>query len=186
MPISTPTASPKTVATGPKPAPRPAAPSGVELWGKGFYGIFLNPQTAEWSGIKAEDRARWELTFPAIGIDEHLRRAATWCIDNPTKGRKSDYRSFLSRWLAKEQDDAARKSTNNTRPDSGGSGSRGRGSTDAAARRADQRGREFPETITADQLLGRATRERHAPEVPGGARSEKPSPAAARADEAPF
>lgn len=51
----------------------------------------------------------WQSLFPAVDIMEQLRKAKSWCIDNPTRRKtKRGILSFINRWLCKEQDNGAK------------------------------------------------------------------------------
>lgn len=51
----------------------------------------------------------WQETFPAVDVKAHLRRMKTWSMDNPKQRKTSKgMRSFISRWLSREQDKAGR------------------------------------------------------------------------------
>jgi hypothetical protein len=51
----------------------------------------------------------WKSLFPAVDIMEQLRKAKSWCIDNPTRRKtKRGILSFINRWLCKEQDSGAK------------------------------------------------------------------------------
>lgn len=50
-------------------------------------------------------------TFPGVEIVQELRRARLWCLDNPTKRKTSSgIRRFLTGWLTRTQNNAARMS----------------------------------------------------------------------------
>lgn len=47
----------------------------------------------------------WAECYPAVDIMQELRKMKGWCTDNPSRRKtKRGIRSFISRWLAKEQD----------------------------------------------------------------------------------
>lgn len=47
----------------------------------------------------------WREAFPAIDIDQQIKAAGSWLIDNP-KNKKSNYARFLNNWFTKSQDRA--------------------------------------------------------------------------------
>jgi hypothetical protein len=73
-----------------------------DLWGK--PPIQLDPSKPTWVGISDRDRVAWAKAYPAADIDRELARAASWCISDPRRGRKSNYSRFLNSWLARCQD----------------------------------------------------------------------------------
>jgi len=60
--------------------------------------------SATWDGITEADRKTWVEACPAVNIDNELARAWLWCRDNGAKGKKRDYRRFLSAWLMRCQE----------------------------------------------------------------------------------
>ena len=57
-----------------------------------------------WSGITEADRSAWSRAYPACDIDRQLAAAGEWCLANPAKARKSNWRKFLTNWLTRQQD----------------------------------------------------------------------------------
>ena len=55
-------------------------------------------------GITDDDKARWIKAYPACDIERELAAAAEWCISNPAKGKKSNYRRFIVNWLSRSQE----------------------------------------------------------------------------------
>lgn len=101
-------AAQESAPTAAKPASGPAA-AGVGgnadgLWGLAKFGVRLAPKTRAWSGITEYDRAAWARAYPAVVLDVELAKAAEWCVSEPTRGRKSNYRKFLAAWLSRAQD----------------------------------------------------------------------------------
>ena len=66
--------------------------------------IQIDWEQRKWENISDEDKARWSKAYPAVDIDTSLLRALEWCISNPTKGKKSNYRKFLTNWFSRSQD----------------------------------------------------------------------------------
>ncbi len=65
--------------------------------------IFFNFESEKWENIQKKDIERWGKTYSACDIEYELLSMADWLISNPEK-KKSNYKSFISRWLRKEQD----------------------------------------------------------------------------------
>ena len=68
------------------------------------------PPAVAWDGkafaVDPEVKEAWRSAYPAVDIDGEILRAAEWAVSNPAK-RKKNWRSFLTRWLAKEQERGA-------------------------------------------------------------------------------
>ena len=56
-------------------------------------------------GVTPEQLAVWKENFPALDVQEELRKATVW-LDANRKRRKHDVKRFLASWLAREQDRA--------------------------------------------------------------------------------
>ena len=57
-----------------------------------------------WKNITDADRAEWLAAYPACDLDICLARMTAWLKANPTKARKSNWRRFVTNWLARQQD----------------------------------------------------------------------------------
>jgi len=57
----------------------------------------------KWLNITIEDKAGWKDAYPAVDIDQELRKMREWLIANPSK-KKTNYRKFINNWLSKTQD----------------------------------------------------------------------------------
>lgn len=66
--------------------------------------LSFNKNLKEWEGIQEEDRKRWEAAYPACDIDIELKRMIEWILANPQKGKKSNWRRFITNWLTRQQD----------------------------------------------------------------------------------
>lgn len=65
----------------------------------------------EFSGITEQDKDGWRTAYPATDIERELAAMREWLLANPSR-RKTNYRLFITRWLAKAQDKGpARTST---------------------------------------------------------------------------
>ena len=66
--------------------------------------ILFDFSSLKWEGIKEEDLNNWAEAYPAVDIKQELLKMREWIKANPQKGRKSNYRRFITNWLRKEQD----------------------------------------------------------------------------------
>lgn len=59
--------------------------------------------------VPVEKIAAWRKIYPAVDVEQELRRMLAWLDANPDKGRdRNSIMSFINRWLAKEQDKGGR------------------------------------------------------------------------------
>ena len=84
------------------PSAAPKASPQTHIWGK--PPVQLNSITGEWLGINADLMTLWTESCPAVHLASELKKAAMWCIGNKARGRKSDYKRFLTSWLQRCQD----------------------------------------------------------------------------------
>jgi uncharacterized protein YdaU (DUF1376 family) len=70
-------------------------------------GLTLNVGKVTFDGLDDAEVLAWQEMFPAISVGDQISRAASWCIANPARGRKSNYRRFLHNWLSRAQDRGA-------------------------------------------------------------------------------
>ncbi len=55
--------------------------------------------------VTAEDVESWKELYPAVDVEQELRKMKGWAIANPTKRKtKSGIKRFINSWLSKEQD----------------------------------------------------------------------------------
>jgi len=66
--------------------------------------INLDRDRREWVGILEADWQAWSAAYPAVDVRGEAKRALEWCLSNPAKGRKSNYRKFLTGWFQRSQD----------------------------------------------------------------------------------
>jgi hypothetical protein len=66
--------------------------------------LIFNLQTTEWEGIGDKDLVRWKEAYPACDIKIELARMREWILSNKQKGKKSNYRRFITNWLSRAQD----------------------------------------------------------------------------------
>lgn len=78
--------------------------------------IELDWEARTWTGISDEDWAAWSAAYPAVDARTDVLRALEWCLSNPAKGRKSNYRRFLTGWLSRTQDGGGTRQAPPTAP----------------------------------------------------------------------
>jgi hypothetical protein len=66
--------------------------------------LLFNKNLKEWEGITEKDREGWKGAYPACNIDLELKKMIEWIISNPEKGKKSNWRRFITNWLTRQQD----------------------------------------------------------------------------------
>jgi hypothetical protein len=100
-------------------------------------------QAGGWENIDEDRLGIWRKAYPACNIDQQLLRMHAWLRENPERAPKSNYGTFITTWLRKEQNHGgdmrnsnANGNRNRNRPDS---------HSEAADRRAAKAAREFPE-----------------------------------------
>lgn len=55
--------------------------------------------------VSQEQCQEWAGVYPAVDVIQQLREMREWCLNNPAKRKTAKgVRSFITRWLAKEQD----------------------------------------------------------------------------------
>ncbi len=58
-----------------------------------------------WQGISDADGEAWKRAYPAVvDLDGAMARASEWLRANPSRAKKSNWRRFLTSWLAREQE----------------------------------------------------------------------------------
>ena len=69
-----------------------------------------SPPEISWSrdhgfqAITESDMMAWGQAFPAVNIHRNLAAAGEWLKANPTKAKKSNWRRFITNWLARAQE----------------------------------------------------------------------------------
>ncbi|MEE0095614.1 MAG: phage replisome organizer N-terminal domain-containing protein [Oscillospiraceae bacterium] len=87
------------------PPPEPPELENVPAAEKGPAVISLTLNDKTEYPIYQCDVDGWAECYPAVDIMQELRKMKGWCTDNPSRRKtKRGIRSFISRWLAKEQD----------------------------------------------------------------------------------
>jgi hypothetical protein len=65
--------------------------------------IQMDRTTLRWKGILQEDIERWKDAYPAVDVEQQLRKMEIWASANQSKW-KSNWLRFIFHWLSKEQD----------------------------------------------------------------------------------
>jgi len=58
----------------------------------------------KWDGITDKDKEAWKKAYPACDVELELLKMIEWIKANPAKGKKSNYRRFITGWLSRQQD----------------------------------------------------------------------------------
>ena len=67
-----------------------------------FISLILNNKT--YFNVPVSTVETWKGLYPAVDVEQELRKMCDWCESNPTKRKtRAGILSFISRWLAKEQ-----------------------------------------------------------------------------------
>lgn len=75
-----------------KPAPNPS-------------GILLPLNDKSFYDVPLDKIAMWKETYPAVDVEQELKRMIAWLDSNPTRRKtRRGIASFINRWLSKEQD----------------------------------------------------------------------------------
>ena len=62
-------------------------------------------------GIYRKDIEEYALLYPAVDIEQELRKMRGWCLANPTRKKtRRGVRAFINTWLSREQDRGGRRS----------------------------------------------------------------------------
>lgn len=68
----------------------------------------LNMETWEWVNLTPDIRQAWSQDYPAIDIDDELRKARAWVRADPTR-KKTNWQKFLANWFSRAQDKGGSK-----------------------------------------------------------------------------
>src|SRR5690348_11011288 len=63
----------------------------------------------KWIGITEEQLEGWRAAYGAVDLDAELKKAAAWCLSNPTLAPQKNKGRFLNTWLTRCQDRASLK-----------------------------------------------------------------------------
>jgi len=66
--------------------------------------INFNFNTSKWEGITDSDIDLWGKAYPAAVLDIEFAKMKSWILANGAKGKKKNWRAFITRWLTKCQD----------------------------------------------------------------------------------
>lgn len=85
------------------------ADASCELWGNASE-VRFNAGETTFTGINTSLVLKWVKVCPDVMVSLEIERAAQWVASNPKKGRKRNYRAFLTRWMnrCQREADAAR------------------------------------------------------------------------------
>jgi hypothetical protein len=61
-------------------------------------------EAGRWENLNGQVE-RWSTAYPAVNVQLELNKAGAWLMANP-KNRKSNYESFMVKWLTRSQDSA--------------------------------------------------------------------------------
>jgi len=67
-----------------------------------LFSIIFNKETRKFENITPDDIIMWEEAYPAVAIEQEIKRAEVWLHSNPTK-TKSNYKKFLDGWFSRTQ-----------------------------------------------------------------------------------
>ena len=81
--------------------------------------LSFNKNLKVWEGITEKDRTGWGEAYPACDIDIELAKMREWILANGAKGKKSNYRRFITNWLSRSQDRGGSGGGGGSRPDAG-------------------------------------------------------------------
>jgi hypothetical protein len=68
--------------------------------------IAFDAGRADFTGIDDAQRALWRAAYPRVDLDAELRKAVAWIVANPKRAPKSNWRRFLTSWLARAAEHA--------------------------------------------------------------------------------
>lgn len=70
--------------------------------------------------VSAQDVAKWASLYPAVDIEQELRKMIGWSDSHPAKRKtRRGVMAFITRWLAKEQDKGGTRHGGVSEPDTG-------------------------------------------------------------------
>lgn len=86
---------------------------GAELLRISTPAVLLTLNTGEEYPITESQRAEWETLFPAVDVQQELRRMRAWCIANPKRRKtRSGVLRFVTSWLSDEQNKGGKQNAN--------------------------------------------------------------------------
>jgi len=66
--------------------------------------ISFNFTNQKWEGITENDIELWNKAYPACSITAELAKMKAWILGAGAKGKKSNWRKFITNWLSRTQD----------------------------------------------------------------------------------
>lgn len=66
--------------------------------------IVLNRETWAYEGVTDQDFESWAEAYPAVDLKSEIRRSIEWVRSNPAKGKKNQWRKFITGWLGRCQE----------------------------------------------------------------------------------
>ena len=66
--------------------------------------ISFDLSSLSWCGISDDDVKGWKEAYPACDIKIELAKMKEWVLSNKAKGKKSNWRRFITNWLSRSQD----------------------------------------------------------------------------------
>jgi len=67
------------------------------------YPVEFDYDAEKIQGLTAGQKDRWQQAYPAVDVDQEVRKAQEWLAANPKK-RKKDVRRFLNNWMSRCQE----------------------------------------------------------------------------------
>lgn len=81
-----------------------------------FISLILNNKT--YFEVPVSRVEKWKELYPAVDVEQELRKMCDWCESNPTKRKtRTGILAFISRWLAAEQNKGGSQSRSCTKDD---------------------------------------------------------------------
>lgn len=74
--------------------------------------IIFNFDNEKWENIKPGDIIQWREAYPACDIELELKQMRQWLLSNKKKGKKKNYRRFITNWLTRSQEKGGTKKGN--------------------------------------------------------------------------
>jgi hypothetical protein len=89
-----------------EPSREPVAPRHEARRRTNGYHILYDWTAHKFTGIRDDEILAWQEAHPAISVPDQLARAEAWLKANPAR-KKSNYESFIVKWLGRAQDRGA-------------------------------------------------------------------------------
>ena len=84
--------------------PSASASASASVYEYASASISFNKNLNVWEGITEKDREGWKEAWPACDIDIELAGMREWILSHPARGKRSNYRKFITGWLSRKQD----------------------------------------------------------------------------------